>query len=509
MIVRKTKIVVALGVLFGVFAAFLACSPEEAQVVQPVKIPDDTIDPEVWGKAYPVEYDLWKQTEEPTPPGKSKYKVGFDADNITYDKLSMYPYMALLFHGWGFGVEYNEPRGHAYMLKDQLEIDAKRVGAGGVCLSCKTPYAPVLEEKMDVSFYMLPFREVVNEIPKEHRELGVACIDCHDNKDMTLKISRGFTLVKAMESMGVDQRNLSHQQMRSAVCAQCHVTYNITKTPEGKSDGIYFPWQNSKWGQISVEDIIQKIRNDPDNKEWTQQVTGFKLAFMRHPEFELYSNQSTHWQAGASCADCHMPYVRVGVYKVSDHRVRSPLKADLRACAQCHAEDTEWLKQRVINIQDRTISLMLRAGYATATAAKLFEMANNSQAQGSQLDQKLYEQAKDFYLEAFYRQLFIGAENSVGFHNPPEALRVLGDGVAFAGKSEALLRQMLAQAGVNVPVDIDLELDKYVDERGEKKLRRKPEQEIEDPFGLQKRFVPGVATSAAGGEVREESGGEK
>ncbi len=489
--IRK-KEMVGLGALLVVLVAFWACAPEEPKMVQPVQIPDNTIDPVVWGKAYPVEYNLWKQTEEPTPAGKSKYKVGFDADRITYDKLSMYPYMALLFNGWGFGIEYNEPRGHANMVRDQLDVDAKRVGAGGVCLSCKSPYAPALEQQMGLDYYMKPFMEVVNQIPEEHRELGVACIDCHNNKDMTLQLSRGFTLVKALDSMGADPKKLSHQEMRSAVCAQCHVSYNITKTAEGKSDGIYFPWQTSKWGNISVENIIQKIRNDPNNKEWTQKVTGFKLAFMRHPEFELFSNQSTHWQAGASCADCHMPYTKVGVYKVSDHRVMSPLKADLRACGQCHAESTDWLKQRVISIQDRTVSLMLRAGYGTATAAKLFEAAHAAQAKGAQLDRQLYEQAKDYYEEAFYRQLFIGAENSVGFHNPPEALRVLGDSVAFAGKSEALLRQMLAQAGVAVPATIDLELRKYVDERGEKKLMGKPEQEIKDPFGIQQRFMSGT-----------------
>ena len=60
--------------------------------------------------------------------------------------------MALLFNGFGFGVEYNEPRGHAYMVIDQLDIDAGRVKAGGVCLTCKTPYAPKLEKEMGVDY---------------------------------------------------------------------------------------------------------------------------------------------------------------------------------------------------------------------------------------------------------------------------------------------------------------------------------------------------------------------
>jgi len=41
-------------------------------------------------------------------------------------------------------------------------------------------------------------------------------------------------------------------------------------------------------------------------------VTGFKLAFIRHPEYELFTNNSVHWQAGVACSDCHMPYTKVG-----------------------------------------------------------------------------------------------------------------------------------------------------------------------------------------------------
>ena len=65
-----------------------ACQKPTPQQVVAVKIADGEIDPAQWGKAYPTEYELWKKTEEPTPAGKSKYKKGFDADNITYDKLS-------------------------------------------------------------------------------------------------------------------------------------------------------------------------------------------------------------------------------------------------------------------------------------------------------------------------------------------------------------------------------------------------------------------------------------
>jgi nitrite reductase (cytochrome c-552) len=485
----SAKHIVAVCLCMALAFVLIACEPPKPQTVKTVNIPDGEIDPAVWGKAYPEEFELWKKTADPVSARRSKYKIGMDGGSVSVDKLSMYPYMALLFNGWGFGVEYNEPRGHAYMIRDQVDIDASRIGAGGVCLSCKSPYSPGLQKQMGADYYKKPFKEVLGMIPEKNRDLGVACIDCHDNKDMSLKISRGFTLIEAYKSMGVDPAKLTRQEMRSAVCAQCHVTYNIPKDKENKSVGLYFPWQNSKFGAITIEDIIKQIRKDETVREWKQTVTGYRMAFIRHPEYEFWTNSSTHFKAGASCADCHMPYTIAGVHKVSDHRVMSPVQADMKACKQCHAESPDWLKERVFSIQDRTVSIMIRAGYQTSTVAKLLETAHKAQAEGKVIDQQLYDKAKEFYEEAFYRVLFIGAENSIGFHNPPEGLRILGDSVAFGTRAEAYLRQALTKAGVDVPIKVDLEIMKYVDQRGTKKLKFDPTLEVKDPYGLQDKFV--------------------
>ena len=144
----------------------------------------------------------------------------------------------------------------------------------------------------------------------------------------------------------------------------------------------------------------------------------------------------------------------------------------------------------MLAIQDRTTSLLNRAGYATAVAAKLFETANKAKAEGKNIDQKLYDQAKDLYFEAFYRINYIGAENSQGFHNPTEAGRICGDTVAFAEKCSGLLRQGLTAAGVAVPADVNLELAKYLNNRGVKKLNFKPQEEFKDPFGIQEMLTP-------------------
>jgi len=68
--------------------------------------------------------------------------------------------------------------------------------------------------------------------------------------------------------------------------------------------------------------------------------------------------------------------------------------------------------------------------------------------------------------------------------------RILGDAIAMAGKSDALLRQALAKAGVAVPADVNLELAKYVNKRGVKPLNCEPKMEFADPFGTQEKLTP-------------------
>ena len=475
--------------LTGIIFLAGACSPPKPEPVKTGTIAEGEIDPAKWGQVYPLNYDSWLKTKDPKPAGKSKYKKGYDTDLVIYDKLSEFPYMALLFNGWGFGIEYNEPRGHHYMLIDQLEIDPSRLKAGGVCLSCKSPYAPKLEKEMGLNYFKDPYLDVHAKIPVAYQKLGVTCVDCHDSKTMGLKLTHPVA-IKAFDDIGMPQDKMSRQEMRSAVCGQCHVTYVIPKDKQMNSVGLFFPWQGSKPGDISVENIIKVIRSTPAHEEWKQNVTGFKVGFIRHPEYEFFTRGGTHYMAGAACADCHMPYTRVGANKISDHDVTSPLKTDMKACQQCHTESAQWLKDRVVATQDRTVSLMNRSGYALAVAAKLFEMAHKAQADGKQVDKGLYDQAKDLYLDALYRVIYVGAENSVGFHNPTEAGRICGDAVAMAMKSDGLLRQALTKAGVEVPANVNLELAKYLNKRGVKPLNFKPEFEFKDPFGIQPKLTP-------------------
>ena len=169
---HSASFVVWLMCLAGIILLAGACSPPKPEPVKTGTIADGEIDPAKWGQVYPLEYDSWLKTKDPKPAGKSKYKKGWDTDLVVYDKLSEFPYMALLFNGWGFGIEYNEPRGHHYMLIDQLEIDPSRLKAGGVCLSCKSPYAPKLEKEMGLNYFKDPYLDVHAKIPAAVPEAG-------------------------------------------------------------------------------------------------------------------------------------------------------------------------------------------------------------------------------------------------------------------------------------------------------------------------------------------------
>src|SRR5690606_33177415 len=71
------------------------------------------------------------------------------------------------------------------------------------------------------------------------------------------------------------------------------------------------------------------------------------------PEFEMYQ-QGLHARSQVACADCHMPYTRVGAMKVSSHHVRSPMLDVNRSCQTCHRQSEEEILARVTQIQDRT-----------------------------------------------------------------------------------------------------------------------------------------------------------
>src|SRR5690606_34708391 len=171
-----------------------------------------------------------------------------------------------------------------------------------------------------------------------------------------------------------------------------------------------------------------------DHADWTHAQTGARMLKAQHPEFEMW-NQGIHARSGVACADCHMPYIRVGATKISDHHVRSPVLNINRACQPCHKFPEEELRARVYAIQDRTFALRGRGLDAVTALIADLEAAKNAGRSDAELAaaRELHRQSQ-FYLD------FVEAENSMGFHAPGEALRILAISIDLARQGQLALR---------------------------------------------------------------------
>jgi nitrite reductase (cytochrome c-552) len=91
-----------------------------------VELTDDTTDPEIWGKNFPLQYDGYKRTVDQvrTRFGGSEavQKTPDNADLrsvVAQSRLEEDPRLKTMWDGYAFAVDFREERGHAYMLDDQ------------------------------------------------------------------------------------------------------------------------------------------------------------------------------------------------------------------------------------------------------------------------------------------------------------------------------------------------------------------------------------------------------
>lgn len=218
--------------------------------------------------------------------------------------------------------------------------------------------------------------------------------------------------------------------MRSLVCAQCHVEYYFLG--EGKT--LTFPWSRG----TSVE-AIEAHYDAYGFKDWTHAITQAPMIKMQHPEYELYTT-SVHHQAGVACADCHMPYIRVGGMKISDHWIRSPLTQVAQSCQTCHRVPEAELLNRVKTIQDRTKELATTTEKALEDAILAIQKAMEAGVPDEAL-----EEARKLHRAAQLRWDFIDAENSMGFHSPQEAARILLHATDLARQAQLAAERALAK----------------------------------------------------------------
>lgn len=372
-------------------------------------IPEDTIDPAVWGRNFPRQYDAFMKTKDDTistPYGGS----------VPYSKLERHPDKIRIWAGYGFSKDYNEERGHYYGLIDQKRTKRMNDKQPGACANCHAAEAPVLIKQMGwEAFNKGPYHVISDSL-----HLGTSCNDCHDPQTMQLRISRPAFL-NAMQARGIDVSQATRQEMRSYVCAQCHVEYYFL----GDNKLLTFPWEKG----LNV-DNINDYYDEYGFRDWVHAETGAPMIKIQHPEFEMYST-GLHAASGVACADCHMPYVREGSVKVSDHWLRSPLTNLNNACQTCHKQSEEHLRDRVLTIQNRTAGLLKSAEAALIDAIDAIKAAQEAGVADAGL-----EQARQLHRKASLRWDFVASENSTGFHSPQESARILADAINFARQAQ-------------------------------------------------------------------------
>ena len=473
----KTLLLVGLAVGFAAVGSLVTSlltsifeRKQEAKnpYVRLVDVTEATTDAAPWGINWSREYDGYLRTNDVT---RTKYG---GSEALPEEKIDRDPWLKRMFNGYAFAIDYRDRRGHAFMLFDQEKT--RRVTEKpqpGSCLHCHSSVIPTYRrlgagdvfkgfEALGKLSYADAHAEVVktgsaNPVVKgtettfEHVNGAhpIGCVDCHSPSTMELRVTRpGF--IRGIQALAAASEPTPHipsierwrsgnrarpydpntdatrQEMRSFVCGQCHMEYYC-----GPKATLFFPWNNGLKVE-QIESYYETYRFEDGRRfyDWQHAETGAEVLKAQHPEFELWS-QGIHARSGVACADCHMPYMREGALKVSDHWVRSPLLNISRSCQVCHAYPEEEIRARAEAIQARTHTLMQRAATALTEMLDSVSAAKRSGASSQQLAPVLELQRK-----AQWRLDFVAAENSMGFHAPAEAGRILAESIDLSRQAQ-------------------------------------------------------------------------
>lgn len=439
----RMGLLTATGVLTGVLIAALIANItgrifEKANPPKPVvELSDETYDPAEWGKNFPLHYESYMSTADMQRTryggSESMPHVPDNADPrsvVTQSKIDEDPRLKTMWAGYAFSIDFREERGHAYMLMDQKYTQRHQVKQPGTCLNCHASTYPIYKKLGEGDLYagFHAMNKMTYTDAVKHAEHPVACIDCHNPRDMSLRITRpafmtAIALVKKDPDYDVNE-DASQKEMRTYVCAQCHVEYYF----KGEEKTLTYPWANG----LRADDILAYYEQI-QFKDWTHKKTGAAALKAQHPEFEMYS-QGIHARSGVACADCHMPYERTGAAKMTNHHVQSPYLTVEQSCGTCHAIPAEELRQRIDIIQDNHWQLR-----DTALDALTDLISDIEKAQAAGVSETKLNEARAMQRKSQFLLDFAEAENSTGFHAPQEGARVLGLSINYARKGQNAL----------------------------------------------------------------------
>ena len=428
--------------LLGMLASSVINRKNEAKFAYTPKVEISDNEPrnDIWGKNFPKEYQSYLQTLD---TNFASYQGG----SHMIDLLEEDPNLVILWAGYGFAKDYSQGRGHYYAV-DDIRNSLRTGGPTGpddgpmpsTCWTCKSPDVPrLMNEKGIDEFYSGKWASKGSEVVN-----NIGCADCHNPKDMSLQISRP-ALVEAFEAMGEDISHATHQEMRSLVCAQCHVEYYFNKNIPGKEGVPYlvFPWKNG----TSVDDM-EKYYDDIGFSDWTHSLSKAPMLKAQHPGYETYLT-GVHADRGVSCADCHMPYKSEGGQKFTDHHIQSPLNNVANSCQVCHRQETNKLIENVYSRQKKSAQTRLALEddlvLAHLEAQKAWELG----ATEAQMEEILQD-----IRHGQWRWDYGAASHGGSFHSPVEIARVYATGMAKVSDARIKLARLLAELGYNKAIEM-------------------------------------------------------
>ena len=419
---------IAIGLMTALLASINEKKEEKQQLQQVPKIDRWETKNEEFRKFYPREYDSWKKTKE--------------SDQID-DMLAKYPELVVLWAGYPFSKDYNAPRGHFYAIEDNRNTlrtgaptDANSGPLPTACWTCKSPDVPrIMKKDGDEEYFTGKWAKYGSDIINP-----VGCVDCHNPETMELQVNRNY-LNDALKAQGskVTLENATQQDMRSLVCAQCHVEYYFKKTPvkDGKTAAVVtLPWKNG----TNVDDM-EKYYDGIEFSDYVHQISKAPIIKAQHPEYETWQT-GAHGKNNVSCADCHMPYVQEGGIKYTDHKIGSPLEHMDKTCMNCHRTDEKSLLDNIKLKKDRKDELAKKAlvqlSAAHLEAGKAWEVGATEAEMKSILTDIRHSQ---------WRLDYAIASHGAFYHAPEETLRTLGTALEKAGNARIELAKVLAKHG--------------------------------------------------------------
>src|SRR5687768_6133999 len=247
-----------------------------------VELNDEIVDPAVWGKNFPLQYDGYRRTVDqvrtryggseavPRTPTQSDPR-----SVVAQSRLDEDPRLKTMWAGYAFSRDFREERGHAYMLEDQTFTERQQASTQpGTCMQCHASVYSVYRKLGDGD--VVKGFEAMNRMTyadaRKLVEHPVACIDCHDPTTMALRVTRpGFMEgIKALKAaQGIQNYDVNaqatRQEMRTFVCGQCHVEYYF-KGPEKR---LTYPWTKG----LRADEILAYYEEN-GFKDWVHAETG-------------------------------------------------------------------------------------------------------------------------------------------------------------------------------------------------------------------------------------------